>query len=89
MGIWKSQSGNFYLWERCLVTNAVTGQLEWKWSPYRDYTLAVRLPRYLPDPGVGRVTSFAHYTDEFDYVAHDGHKNIGSWMDRAARRAGR
>jgi hypothetical protein len=35
------------------------------------------------------VTRLSQSADEYDYIADDGHKNIGAWIDRAAQRAGR
>jgi hypothetical protein len=35
------------------------------------------------------VTRLSQSADEYDYIAGDGHKNIGAWIDRAAQRAGR
>lgn len=65
---------------------------EWKndgWYRYDDYTLAVTLPAYLPDPLVGYVTPLSKGTMLYDYVAQQGYKNIGGWIDLAAAMAGR
>ena len=90
LGVYKSSTGNFYLCEKSLViVNYLTGQREWQWQQYQDYTLAVPLPRYLAEPSVGIVMPLSSGTEEYDFVAQDGHKNIGAWIDRAAQRAGR
>jgi MTH538 TIR-like domain (DUF1863) len=90
LGIGKSPSGQFYLYEmREVVSNYFTGQTEWQWHKYQDYISEVSLPKYLPEPPVGYVTALSSGAEEYDYVAHDGHKNIGAWIDRAAQRVGR
>jgi hypothetical protein len=49
----------------------------------------VKLPIWLADPVAGYVTPLCSHADEYDYIASDGHKNIGVWIDRAAQRVGR
>jgi MTH538 TIR-like domain (DUF1863) len=75
----------YYPFERKL--NTATWQFEW--VRYEDYTREVKLPRWLAVPDPGLVMPLASYAGEYDYMTHDGHKNIGTWLDRAARRAGR
>ena len=90
MGVFKDSTGKFYLYEkRQAVINYLTNQTEWQWHPYQDYTQSVRLPRYLKEPDAGYVMPLASAVDEYDYVAGVGHKNLGTWIDRAAIRAGR
>jgi MTH538 TIR-like domain (DUF1863) len=79
------EPARYYLFERNL--NMHTWQFEW--VRYEDYTREVKLPRWLADPAPGFVTPLAPYTDEYDYMAQDGHKNIGGWIDWAARLVGR
>jgi hypothetical protein len=65
---------------------------EWNgqmWVPYDDYVDAVRLPPYLRDPAIRNLTQLSSGTSVYDYVNDDGHKNIGSWIDRAAQQVGR
>jgi hypothetical protein len=59
LGVYKSQSGNFYLCEAKQIQNSLTGRIEWKWFQYSDYTPPVALPRYVPDPGIGRVVALS------------------------------
>jgi MTH538 TIR-like domain (DUF1863) len=59
------------------------------WFPYQDHTTAVSLPSWLADPDPGYVMPLSSGADEYDYILHDGHKNIGDWIDRAAQKAGR
>lgn len=59
------------------------------WLRYQDHTTSVRLPPWLADPALGNVTPLSYGADEYDYILHEGHKNIGAWIDRAAQRAGR
>jgi hypothetical protein len=89
IGIYNAGSGKFYLYELLSRTDPLTGQVQWQWFKYDDYTMPVRLPRYMPEPGVGRVIPLSWCTKQYDYVADQGHKNIGSWIDEAARRVGR
>jgi MTH538 TIR-like domain (DUF1863) len=90
LGIYKSPTGKFYLLEkRQVVTNPLTGSTEWQWLEYQDYTLPVSLPRYLGEPSVGYVMPLSAGACEYDFVARNGHKNIGAWIDHAAQAAGR
>jgi len=72
-----------------VVLNELTGQTEWQWREYADYTLTVPLPRYLTEPNVGFVQPLSTGTLEYDFVANVGHKNIGAWIDNAALSVGR
>lgn len=90
LGVYKSNDGQFYLYEkRHVVLNALTGQGEWQWHLYSDYTQAISLPRYLQSPTPGYIMPLSAGTAEYNFVANDGHKNVGSWIDRAAQAAGR
>jgi hypothetical protein len=60
-----------------------------KWTRYADYDHPVDLPRYLTDPRPGERTLLFSGTRIYDYVGDDGHRNIGSWIDAAARAVGR
>jgi hypothetical protein len=78
----------YYLFEKRLVSNGLGG---WKWGWYRfdDYTLPVDLPGWITDPKPGFVTPLSDCAAEYDYIADNGHRCIGSWIDLAAKRAGR
>jgi hypothetical protein len=90
MGVYKSQDGKCYLYEKRQVTvNNYTRQTEWQWLQYEDYTQPVRLPKYLAEPASGYVMPLSVGAHEHDYVVEVGHKNLGSWIDAAAVRAGR
>jgi hypothetical protein len=90
MGVYKSPDGKFFIYEkREVVANSYTGQTEWQWLEYADYTRPVRLPKYLAEPSVGYVMPLSTGAHEYDHVADVGHKNLGSWIDQAAIRAGR
>jgi hypothetical protein len=89
LGVYKSPSGQFYLYEKSQVSNYLTGQMEWQWHKYQDYISEVPLPQYLFAPAAGHVMPLSSGAEEYDYVAHDGHKNVGAWIDRAAQRVGR
>lgn len=90
MGVFKHPNGQLYLYEKQgVVVDRLTGATEWQWRPYADYKLAVPLPQYMTEPSVNHVVPLSAYADEYDYVAEMGHRNLGLWIDRAAKRAGR
>ncbi len=78
----------YCLYEMTLVPNGYGGQIE-HWSRYRDYTAPVRKPVWLTDPTVDHVVPLSVGTAEYDYEQDNGHRNIGSWIDMAAKQAGR
>jgi hypothetical protein len=78
----------YYLFEKKPYITAA-GTADWQWVRYQDYTDPVKLPAWLAVPAPGYVMPLSTNTDEYDYIGHDGHKNIGTWIDRAAQRAGR
>jgi hypothetical protein len=93
MAVGKVQAGilstpKYFLFEKLAVPNGVAG---WKfeWHRYSDYTNSVSLPPWLADPQPGFVTPLSHTTIVYDYIADNGHQNIGNWIDKAAQRAGR
>jgi hypothetical protein len=93
MAIGKVQEANFeppqyYLFEKLPVRDDVGGW-KWGWQRYSDYTNSVKRPRWLTDPLPGYVTPLSQNADAYDYIANNGHKNIGGWIDRAAQQAGR
>jgi hypothetical protein len=59
------------------------------WARYSDYTGPVTRPGWLNDPPLGYVMPLSTNAALYDYVANEGHKNIGAWIDQAAQRAGR
>ena len=61
----------------------------WKWEWYSDYRRAVDRPAYLPEPTSGTITTLDKGTQEYDWVAQSGHRNVGGWIDLAAEQAGR
>lgn len=65
------------------------GNVRWEWQRYEDYTQAVDLPRWLSEPAVGFLMPLSNNAAQYDYIADEGHRNIGSWLDQAARQAGR
>jgi hypothetical protein len=65
------------------------GKSQWGWFRYDDYTYAVPLPKWLNDPLVNHVMPLSTNAAEYDYVADHGSRNIGSWIDAAAKQAGR
>ena len=66
---------------------------EWsggKWIKYEDYGLAIPtsdLP--VPAPPDANVVQLSSHCLTYDFIAQDGRKNIGGWIDTAASLAGR
>ena len=89
MGIFHDPNGFYYLYENFLEFNATTGLVVLAWRPYQDFTGPVPLPRYIPSIEQGVVMPLARYTQEYDYIADVGNKNIGAWIDKAAIAVGR
>jgi hypothetical protein len=83
-----SQPAKYLLFEKLAVPDGVGGY-EWGWVKYADHTDAVSLPAWVTDPAVGKVMPLSYNADEYDFTRDVGHKHIGSWLDRAAQRAGR
>lgn len=87
------QAGVYYLYERVARPVVQYGQTtwEWQWEKYSKFSLPVPLPQYMQanPPKVGSVVPLSNVTAVYDYVAQEGHKNIGAWIDTAALRAGR
>lgn len=59
------------------------------WHRYADYTQAVALPRWLVAPPLHMAKPLSTGAAHYDYVADNGHQNIGRWIDQAAIQAGR
>jgi hypothetical protein len=78
----------YYLCEMKLVSDGYGGVIE-QWSRYGDYTAPVKKPTWLTDPNVDEVMPLSVDAVEYDYEQDDGHRNIGSWIDEAAKQAGR
>jgi hypothetical protein len=78
----------YYLFEKQPMRDA-TGGWRFGWFRYNDYSLAVDLPAWVTEPATGHVTPLSHCAAECDYIADNGHQNIGSWIDQAAKQAGR
>jgi hypothetical protein len=78
----------YYLYEKRGVPDGL-GSYKFEWHLYSDYTLAVSRPAWLTDPAPGHVTPLSQNASVYDYIADDGHRNIGSWIDNAAQGAGR
>jgi hypothetical protein len=93
IGIAKLQSDarlppRYFLYEKRLVPNGY-GQLVEEWQPYGDHAAAVKKPSWLTDPSLDHVMPLSADAAEYDYELENGHRNIGSWIDKAAQRAGR
>ena len=79
----------YYLYENKQVFSAASGQYVYEWQRYADYTDPVKRPAWLNDPQPGFITLLSTNAHTYDYIAGDGHKNIGAWIDYAAQQAGR
>jgi MTH538 TIR-like domain (DUF1863) len=93
MGVAKLQPNKrlqpqYYLYEMKLVSDGYGGVIE-QWSRYSDYTAPVKKPPWLTDPDVDHVMALSVNAAEYDYELDYGHRNIGSWIDKAAKQAGR
>jgi hypothetical protein len=93
MAVGKVQPGvlstpSYYLFEQLAVPNGIGGY-KWEWHRYNDYISSVSLPAWVADPLAGYVTPLSQNATVHDYIPDDGHRNIGSWIDKAAQGAGR
>ena len=79
MAVGKVEGGAYYLFENILGL----------WRRYQDYTRQVPKPSYLPDMDVGCVRPLSSGTSCFDYSLQEGAKNLGGWIDLAAKAVGR
>jgi hypothetical protein len=59
------------------------------WRYYADYMLSVPLPKYVPSLGCGCRISLSDFTIQKRFIADDAHKNIGVWIEAAAKSAQR
>ena len=59
------------------------------WVYYGDHTTSVERPVYLRDPAPGQIVQLSEGCAVYDFVVGGGHKNIGAWIDEAARKVGR
>jgi len=94
LGVGKVQDGflnpaRYYLFENTRVFSPATGQYVYAWRRYTDYTDPVKKPRWLNDCAPGQVVLLSTNAIEYDWIAGEGHKNIGAWIDFAAQQAGR
>lgn len=81
-------NAKYYLYEKVAVPDGFGGW-KWEWQRYADYSDPVSLPKWVTDPPVGHVTPLSDCAAEYDYIAEEGSKNIGAWIDYAAKRVGR
>ena len=79
MGLYKSD-------DRILLAELKGG----KWVQYSDYTRAIpEAGLWCRAPGTNQVTPLSTHCRSYDFVSQDGRKNIGTWIETAARSAGR
>jgi hypothetical protein len=66
---------------------------EWKggkWVKYEDYTLAIPEGQlWFAAPTSNGVVQLSSHCMSYDFIAQDGRKNIGGWIETAAGLAGR
>lgn len=88
-----NRQGIYFLYERVWRQVVRNGYVTWEeqWEKYSKHTTPVPLPKYMRanPPAIGYVVPLSKVTAIYDYVAEEGHKNVGSWIDTAALRAGR
>lgn len=81
IGVYRADDGRVYVCE----------SKEGKWVKYSDYSIALDekvLWFGAPKAGGGVSRLSAHYV-RYDFVAQDGRKNLGGWIEDAAKAAGR
>jgi hypothetical protein len=88
MGVMKCKDGAFRLAELNDYADG-RGGVTWRWEAYATHKSPVPFPRWLDKPDVNYVMPLSTGAAGYDYTAGNGHKNIGSWIDLAAQRAGR
>lgn len=89
MGIGKpTAAGPYFIYEKNIVPDGFGGW-RYEWQRYGDYTNSVSLPNWLSAPATGFIAVLSANAKVYDYIAGDGHKNIGSWIDLAASEVGR
>lgn len=90
MGIYQAPDGRYFLYEnRWVVVSDFSARYEWRWYPYADYTQSVSLPKYLAAPGSSGVRPLYEGARSYDYTMNDGVRNLGNWLDVAAKQVGR
>ena len=61
-----------------------------KWVHYSDYSRAIpKAYLWCPAPTTKQVTPLSNHCQSYNFVNRDGRTNIGSWIEAAARSAGR
>jgi hypothetical protein len=79
MGLYKADSGIFLA--------------EWKggkWVKYTDYALAIpEKDLWFAAPKDNNVIQLSSQYKNYDFIANSGRQNIGSWIENAAKLAGR
>lgn len=61
-----------------------------KWVKYSDYTSAIAaIDLWFPKPTSTTVVPLSKHCSRYDYSAQDGRKNLGGWIEAAAKAAGR
>ena len=93
MAIWRphrepGKAAPYYLYELIELPDGFGGFTR-EWRRYADYTLPVTRPRWIEELAEGTLVALSGGADEYDYMASDGSREIGAWLDRAAKRAGR
>jgi hypothetical protein len=88
MGVRKDKSGAWHLVERVPVERD-NWNVEFTWDWYNDYQPSVPRPKFVPESEAGTIVPLSAYTQRYDFMPHEGSKNIGSWLDTAAVEVGR
>jgi hypothetical protein len=88
VGVRKDESGAWHLVERVPV-ELENGNVGFEWHWYMDHQPPVPRPKFIPDLQAGAIVPLSAYTRRYDFMPHEGSKNIGSWLDTAAAEVGR
>ena len=60
------------------------------WIRYNDYTRSIApSDLWFPAPTTSTVVQFSDYFQSYDFTTQDGRNRIGSWIETAAKKAGR
>jgi hypothetical protein len=88
MGVRKDESGAWHLVER-LPVEFEDGNVGFEWHWYLDHQPPVPRPKFVSESDAGTIVPLSAYSRRYDFMPHEGSKNIGSWLDTAAVEVGR
>jgi MTH538 TIR-like domain (DUF1863) len=87
MAVGRMVDGSFRLFEKKWAGLGL--EVKWNWTLYEKHTQPVSLPKYLAAPEVGYVKPLDKSVSRYNFIADNGQRNIGQWLDFAAKQVGR